>query len=104
MGVLVCFFGRRRDFEDDELALNRTLARLGAQALQRIRLQEQLEHLALHDKLTGLANRELLQYRLAQALFAAGRHLRPMSVIFLDLDGFKAINDQLGHAPATPSS
>lgn len=98
MGVLVCFFGRRRDFEEDELALNRTLARLGAQALQRIRLQEQLEHLALHDKLTGLANRELLQDRLAQALFAASRHLRPMSVIFLDLDGFKAINDQLGHA------
>lgn len=98
LGVLVCFFGRRRDFRDDEIELHRMLARQAAQVLQRIRLQEQLQHLAMHDKLTGLANRELLQHRLVQVLAAAPRNGRPVALIFLDLDGFKAINDQLGHA------
>jgi diguanylate cyclase (GGDEF)-like protein len=53
--------------------------------------------MAMHDQLTGLANRELLQHRLSQALSSAGRHQRSMALVFLDLDGFKAINDHLGH-------
>ncbi len=97
LGVTVCLFGWRREFDDDETDLQRALARQGAQAVQHIRLQEQLQHLALHDKLTGLANRELLQFRLVQVITATSRHRLPMALIFLDLDGFKAINDQLGH-------
>ena len=97
LGVLVCFFGRSREFDDEEVQLKRALARQAAQALQRIRLQAQLQFQALHDQLTGLANRELLHRRLAQALAAAARHQRPIALFFLDLDGFKAINDQLGH-------
>lgn len=98
LGVLVCFFGRRRVWTDDEVDLQIALARQAAQALSRFRLQLQLQHLALHDKLTGLANRELLQYRLAQVLSSAGRSRQPLAVLFLDLDGFKFINDELGHA------
>ena len=98
LGVLVCFFGRPRDFSDDEVELQRALTRLAAQVLGRIRLQDQLRYLALHDQLTGLANREVVQFRLAQVLSDADRHGRPMALIFLDLDGFKAINDGLGHA------
>jgi len=97
LGVLVCLFGRRRDFPDHETELHRTLARQATQALQRVRLQAQLQHLAHHDGLTGLANRALLQSRLDVLLAPSDELARSVALIFLDLDGFKAINDQLGH-------
>ena len=52
---------------------------------------------ALHDPLTGLANRTLFDDRLEHALAQARRHGRTMAVMFIDLDGFKAINDTRGH-------
>jgi diguanylate cyclase (GGDEF)-like protein len=62
------------------------------------RREAQLLHQAFHDNLTGLANRALFQDRLAHALELHGRDLRALSVIFLDLDDFKLINDTLGHS------
>jgi diguanylate cyclase (GGDEF)-like protein/PAS domain S-box-containing protein len=59
---------------------------------------EQLAHLAEHDLLTGLPNRLLFCDRLGQAISLARRHGRRAAVLFLDLDGFKQINDTLGHA------
>ena len=59
--------------------------------------QERLENLANYDALTGLPNRVLLADRLHQALANAKRHGRLLAVCFLDLDGFKPINDQYGH-------
>jgi diguanylate cyclase (GGDEF)-like protein len=56
-----------------------------------------LEELALNDPLTGLANRRLLADRLAMALVHARRNKSAMAVVYLDLDGFKQINDTLGH-------
>ena len=56
-----------------------------------------LESLALHDPLTGLANRRLLADRLSMALVHARRNKSAMAVVYLDLDGFKQINDTLGH-------
>lgn len=61
------------------------------------RYQEQLEHHVNHDALTGVANRHLLQDRLQQAIFRAGRRELRCAVIFLDLDHFKLVNDGLGH-------
>jgi diguanylate cyclase (GGDEF)-like protein/PAS domain S-box-containing protein len=60
-------------------------------------LQADLARLAMHDPLTGLANRILLDDRLRVALARAGRHGSLTGVLFLDLDGFKAINDRHGH-------
>jgi diguanylate cyclase (GGDEF)-like protein len=60
------------------------------------RLQE-MEHRASHDELTGLLSRDELRARLDVALRAAYRHDRVVGVLFLDLDGFKAINDSMGH-------
>ena len=57
-----------------------------------------LESLALHDALTGLPNRRLLMDRLSSAIAHARRNKRTMGVMYLDLDGFKDINDTLGHA------
>jgi two-component system, cell cycle response regulator len=57
-----------------------------------------LEELALRDPLTGLANRRMLTERIAVALASARRNKKVMAVVFLDLDGFKQINDTLGHA------
>jgi len=56
-----------------------------------------LESLALNDPLTGLANRRLLAERMSMAIAHARRNKNAMAVVYLDLDGFKQINDTLGH-------
>lgn len=57
----------------------------------------QMTHSAEHDFLTGLPNRLLLNHRIGQAIGSAPRHMKQVAVLFLDLDGFKHINDSLGH-------
>ena len=61
------------------------------------RLEEDLRHQALHDSLTGLANRVLLYDRLEHALGVASRAGVPVALLLLDLDGFKVVNDRFGH-------
>jgi diguanylate cyclase (GGDEF)-like protein/PAS domain S-box-containing protein len=63
----------------------------------RKQLEEQLTHQALHDPLTNLANRVLFRDRVEHALTKLKRNKTSLSVLFLDLDNFKTINDSLGH-------
>ncbi|MEV7624667.1 GGDEF domain-containing protein [Actinoplanes sp. NPDC089786] len=66
-------------------------------ALENAASTAELRHLAMHDPLTGLANRAFLHERLRQALARSRRHTADTAVLLLDLDRFKQINDTLGH-------
>jgi len=72
------------------LAFNRVLSKL-------LESRTELEHLAQHDPLTGLPNRQLLADRMNQAKARAQRSQGKIALLYLDLDGFKQINDELGH-------
>ncbi len=77
----------------------RVLARSRVQALSMVAHKTaELRHLALHDGLTDLPNRALILDRVEHAIARARRHHGQLAVMFLDLDGFKAVNDTLGHA------
>ena len=64
---------------------------------EKARLQRELEHLANHDPLTGLANRRRFELELARELARATRQNAPLCLVALDLDGFKEFNDHHGH-------
>lgn len=70
---------------------------LRTQIEEKARLQRELEHLAQHDPLTGLANRRRFEQELAGELARATRQNAPLSVVALDLDRFKEYNDAHGH-------
>ena len=75
----------------------RLMAQWVGLAIERIHVEEELRHRAVHDALTGLPNQRLLKDRLGVALAHARRSGRPVAVCFLDLDRFKNVNDTLGH-------
>ena len=65
---------------------------------ERRAMEDKMSHMAQYDSLTGLPNRALFMDRLDTAMARAGRSRRALAVMFLDLDGFKTINDTLGHS------
>jgi diguanylate cyclase (GGDEF)-like protein len=90
-------FGAQDYLAKDEVDA-RTLARSLRYAIERQRAELRIQHLALHDPLTGLANRRLFGERLEQALARRARNGGDVAVLFADLDGFKSVNDAYGHA------
>jgi diguanylate cyclase (GGDEF)-like protein/PAS domain S-box-containing protein len=85
-----------RDLGQEELSFARAVASTLATALARLRSEERTRYEALHDPLTGLANRTLLRDRLYHAL--ARRERGATTALFVDLDNFKQVNDAHGHA------
>jgi diguanylate cyclase (GGDEF)-like protein len=74
------------------------LRRAVRHAIERKRIERELSQLAKFDPLTGLPNRLLFRDRLAQAVQRTDRRNHLVALIFIDLDGFKAVNDRYGHA------
>jgi diguanylate cyclase (GGDEF)-like protein len=98
--IIVDVIDRAERFAD-EGDLTRRLRGLAGQAaiaLRNARLIEEVRHQALHDGLTGLPNRVLVLDRVTQTLSRARREHFDVALLFIDLDGFKDINDTLGHA------
>ncbi len=87
-----------RDLDGEELNFVRAVASTLATALARLRNEERTRYEAVHDPLTGLANRTLLRDRLEHALARSLRERGATAVLFVDLDNFKQINDAHGHA------
>jgi len=77
--------------------LSRSNARLRQQVARLEREVAKAHHLAYHDSLTGLPNRALLSDRLSQAVLQATRQRKAVGLLLIDLEGFKAVNDQFGH-------
>ncbi|MFZ0377249.1 MAG: diguanylate cyclase, partial [Solirubrobacteraceae bacterium] len=87
-----------RQLSEEELSFLRAVAHTLASALARQRTEQRMRHEALHDPLTGLANRTLLRDRLEHAIARSERERGATAVLFIDLDNFKAVNDSYGHA------
>lgn len=79
------------------LELANTNDQLRHEINERIKAQHELTHLVNHDSLTGLPNRSMFNEHLGVMLNAAQRHNKILALFFMDLDGFKAINDTHGH-------
>ena len=78
--------------------LHAVVARLDLEVKERQRFEQELRHLAMHDPLTALPNRSLLMNRIAHAIEQAQRGDQSITLLFIDLDRFKLVNDSLGHA------
>ncbi|MEM9746398.1 MAG: GGDEF domain-containing protein [Actinomycetota bacterium] len=97
-------FEASNPFTSVSLEMATVLSRLIADLIRRRSLEAELrmeresfKHLALHDGLTGLANRRHVEAAIIDAVSAPAGHERPVAVLFADVDDFKRINDELGH-------
>jgi diguanylate cyclase (GGDEF)-like protein/PAS domain S-box-containing protein len=97
-GVLSVQAADRGHFNYEDGVFLQSVAHILAAAIARSETEAAIRHQALHDAVTGLPNRVLLEDRLTRVLATARRHGRSLAVLFLDLDNFKRVNDSLGHA------
>ncbi len=98
VGLIEVTAARRRAFGDRAVELATMLAGEAAMALENARLYDQIRHQALHDGLTGLANRVLFRDRVEHAVERSRRAGSQVAILFIDLDDFKTLNDSHGHA------
>jgi diguanylate cyclase (GGDEF)-like protein/PAS domain S-box-containing protein len=97
LGMITCAFrdAKKPGKEDHELL--EMAQRLGAVCMEHRQMAAQIAFQAQHDTLTQLPNRALLNERLEEAISRASRRSEHMALLFIDLDGFKQVNDTLGH-------
>jgi diguanylate cyclase (GGDEF)-like protein len=97
IGLVELFSKSEVRWDDQRLELARTMANEAAMALENARLYEDARKLADRDPLTGFYNHRFLHERLGEEVVRSQRGRRPLSVMMLDLDDFKLVNDTFGH-------
>jgi len=97
LGTFAMYSKDVREPTNAELRLVDVATRIAGIAIERKLAEDRIHFMANHDALTGLPNRILLNDRLSQAILHAQRYNRWVTVLFVDLDNFKLVNDSLGH-------
>jgi len=97
LGALAMYSADLSSYTADHLRLMEAVAKLASDAIANSVHHERTETSALTDLLTGLANARALRYRFEEEADRARRHRDTFSVMMMDLDGFKAVNDKFGH-------
>ncbi|MCW8856183.1 MAG: diguanylate cyclase [Kangiella sp.] len=98
IGALVIRTGEGMEYTVQDLKLMEFVAEQFVATIERKEHEHQLQHMASHDWLTGLPNRLLFNDRLDVAIKRAKRVGEKLALLYMDLDGFKVVNDSLGHA------
>lgn len=97
LGTFAMYYGNVHVPTNVEQQLVEIATRIAGIAIERKQSEDRIHYMAHHDPLTGLPNRSLLDDRVEQAMLYAQRYDRQLTVMFIDLDNFKLINDSLGH-------
>jgi diguanylate cyclase (GGDEF)-like protein len=98
VGVMNVLYAQPHEFDDEEMRLLKALADTAALAVHNAAMHERITRLAVTDELTGLANRRRFMELLRQEVQRARRYSRPLTLLMIDLDRLKQINDTHGHA------
>ena len=98
VGVMNVLYAQPHEFDDEEMQLLKALADTAALAVHNAAMHERITRLAVTDELTGLANRRRFMELLRQEVQRARRYSRPLTLLMIDLDRLKQINDTHGHA------
>lgn len=98
IGVLIIGTANSKRYSNNDISLLEYVAEQFAVAIERKDNEQKLHHLASHDWLTGLPNRMLFNDRMEVAINRAKRIGEKVALLYMDLDGFKEVNDSLGHA------
>ncbi|MBC7190273.1 GGDEF domain-containing protein, partial [Candidatus Aerophobetes bacterium] len=96
MGVLL-FYGMKKNISEEKIKIIELFATQVSLAIANLRYIERMRNLAMSDKLTGLYNQGYFYKRMEEELSRASRRGSPLSLLFLDVDGMKKINDTHGH-------